>query len=285
MTKLCIYHHNCADGFGAAWVVRKKFGEDCVDFYPGKYQEPPPCVRDRDVILVDFSYKKDVIIEMLKTAKSITIIDHHKSAIEDLKPLEEISSIGMDLREPLYLCFDTNHSGAMLAWLYYFGKEKPPELLRHIEDRDLWKFDLPYTREIQAAVFSYPYDFKVWDQLMASKTDRLIAEGVAIERKHHKDVAELVTAFKRRMIIAGHNVPVASLPYTLSSDAGHMMAKGEAFAACYFDTDGYRNFSLRSTDAGADVSEVAKQYGGGGHRNAAGFKVPLSEIQQFEVQS
>ncbi|WP_224794071.1 DHHA1 domain-containing protein [Pseudomonas fluorescens] len=34
-------------------------------------------------------------------------------------------------------------------------------------------------------------------------------------------------------------------------------------------------FSLRSTDEGMDVSEVASQYGGGGHRNASGFRVPF----------
>ena len=76
------------------------------------------------------------------------------------------------------------------------------------------------------------------------------------------------------MVIAGHDVPVASLPYTLVSDAAHLMAHGEPFAACYWDTAEGRTFGLRATDEGMDVSEVAKQYGGGGHAKAAGFKVP-----------
>jgi nanoRNase/pAp phosphatase (c-di-AMP/oligoRNAs hydrolase) len=70
-------------------------------------------------------------------------------------------------------------------------------------------------------------------------------------------------------------VPAASLPYTLTSDTGHLMAQGEAFAAYYWDTPTGRVFSLRSTDEGLDVSEIAKQYGGGGHRNASGFRVPF----------
>lgn len=78
------------------------------------------------------------------------------------------------------------------------------------------------------------------------------------------------------MVIDGFDVPVANLPYTLSSDAGHLMAQGEPFAACYWDTPAGRVFSLRSSDAGEDVSAVAKTYGGGGHRNAAGFQVPHS---------
>ena len=102
----------------------------------------------------------------------------------------------------------------------------------------------------------------------------MTAAGAAIERKHHKDVAELVKVCQRRMLIGGHDVPVASLPYTLVSDAAHAMAQGEPFAACYWDTAEGRNFGLRATDDGLDVSDIAKKYGGGGHAKAAGFKVP-----------
>lgn len=274
MRKLCIYHGNCADGFTAAWVVRKAYNND-VDFHAGVYQESPPDVTGRDVIIVDFSYKRPVIEEMLKTAKSITIIDHHKSAIEDLEPLQAISSWGMDIREPLYLILSTEYSGAMLTWLHFFKDKEPPQLIKHVQDGDLWQFKLHGTREIQANVFSYPYDFEIWDKLMASDMDDLIAEGKAIERKHFKDIDELVAASVRRMNIGGHNVPVANLPYTLSSDAGHKMGKGEPFAACYMDGPNGRTFSLRSSPDGVDVSEIAKQYGGGGHKHAAGFKVAI----------
>lgn len=283
MRPLCIYHGNCADGFGAAWVVKRKFNND-VDFHAGVYQSPPPDVTGRDVILVDFSYKRPIIEGMMKTAKSITIIDHHKTAIEDLEPLKVRCSVGMDIRDPLYLCFDTNHSGAMLAWLYYFGKEKPPQLLRHIEDRDLWKFEIEGTREIQAALFSYPYDFDIWEKLMDPSTlDKLRQQGAAIERKHFKDIAELLPIVTRRMNIGGFNVPVANLPYIFTSDAGHTLSTGEPFGACYWDTPEGRIFSLRSTDKGEDVSAVAKGYGGGGHRNASGFKVSYQQAAEFEV--
>lgn len=97
-----------------------------------------------------------------------------------------------------------------------------------------------------------------------------------VERKHHKDIAELLGVCRRSMVIGGYRVPVASLPYTLSSDAGHVMAQGEAFAACYWDTDEHRVFSLRSAEDGVDVADIASDYGGGGHKHAAGFKVPRS---------
>ena len=268
---MCIYHGNCADGFGAAWVVRKALGE--IEFHPGNYQEPPPDVTGKDVVMVDFTYKRPVLLGMAEKANSILILDHHKTAAEDL----------IDLPANVTAKFDMNRSGAMLAWDHFFVGEIPPPLLLHIEDRDLWRFALQNTRQIQANVFSFPYDFQVWDTLMATAPAALAAEGEAIERKHFKDIRELLGVTTREMVIGGHRVPVANLPYTMSSDAGHELAKGRPFAACYWDTPDGRVFSLRSNDDGVDVAEVAKQYGGGGHRNAAGFSVPYAIAAAFEL--
>lgn len=294
---MCIYHGNCADGFGAAWVVRKALGSD-IEFVAGIYGQEPPDVAGKDVVIVDFSYKYDILAALARKANSVIVLDHHKSAAEDLARFESFhAGVEEDTRRDdgatllgwktahvmansqngptIACCFDMNRSGAMLAWDHYFPNQEPPQLLRHIEDRDLWLFKLEGTREIQANLFSYPYDFEVWDQLMAADVLTLVSDGAAIERKHHKDVAELVGVTKRRLKIGGFDVPVASLPYTLTSDAGHLMAQGEPFAACYWDTPTGRVFSLRSTDEGIDVSEIASQYGGGGHRNASGFRVPF----------
>lgn len=292
---ICIYHGNCADGFGAAWVVRKALG-DQVEFHAGHYGAAPPDVSGRDVIMVDFSYKRPVLLELAKKARSVLVLDHHKSAAEELAPdmnyvvdlggySGELSykrfqgDVSIDEMENcpyarVYSLFDMGRSGAGLAWDFFFPRQPRPRLIDHIEDRDLWLFRLDGTREIQAAVFSFPYDFEVWDRLFETDLAELRLEGAAIERKHHKDIAELVAVTKRRMVIGGFNVPAASLPYTLTSDAGSMMATGEPFAACYWDTKHGRVFSLRSTDAGEDVSVIAQQYGGGGHRNASGFRIP-----------
>lgn len=284
---LCIYHGNCADGFGAAWAVREAFVPKQIEFHAGVYQNPPPDVADRHVIMVDFSYKRPVIDEMAKAARSILILDHHKSAAEDLSGYAPPPDTWDDWVEAcawheVVALFDMNRSGAGITWDYFHDAPRPP-LIDHIEDRDLWRFALDGTREIQAAVFSYPYDFEVWDRLMAMPLDALRTEGVAIERKHHKDVAELVDVCMREMTIGDRIMPVASLPYTLTSDAGHLMAsRRNGVAACYWDTPDGRVFSLRSTDDGPDVSEIAKLYGGGGHRNAAGFRVPRDhELARF----
>lgn len=274
---IVIYHGNCADGFSAAWCFWRRY-RDGADYVAGVYQEPPPDVTGRDVYLVDFSYKRPVVEQMLKTARSVCLIDHHKTAIDDLKPLFAQDGWTGEPKQLAYLV-DLDRSGATLAWDYLFPGEPRPLLLGHVEDRDLWRFKLAGTREIQANVFSYNYTFEQWDKLMAAGQAELLqmtVAGAAIERKHHKDIAELVKVCQRRMNIGGHDVPVASLPYTLSSDAGHLMATGEKFAACYWDTDTGRTFSLRAADSGMDVSEIAKGYGGGGHAKAAGFTVPRS---------
>src|SRR5277367_4902796 len=114
MKQICIYHGNCADGFGAAWVVRKALG--AVDFHPGVYSEPPPDVTGREVVMVDFSYKRPVLLGMAKSAESILVIDHHKTAAEDLAslPVPNIDAV-----------FDMEHSGAILTWNHYFPGERP----------------------------------------------------------------------------------------------------------------------------------------------------------------
>ena len=213
--------------------------------------------------------------EILKypQVESITLVDHHKSAIEDLQELRTAA----EGRKALNWFCDLEASGAMLAWRHCFGSHEPPRLLGHVQDRDLWRFKLEGTREISAFIFSHEYTFEQWDNLMSADQVELLkmtAAGAAIERKHHKDVAELVKVCQRRMVIGGHDVPVASLPYTMGSDAGHVMAQGEKFSGYYWDTASHRCFGLRSTPDGMDVAEIAQQYGGGGHKHASGFRVP-----------
>lgn len=275
---LVIYHGNCADGFGAAWCFHHSNPKG-YNFHAGVYQNPPPEISKGIIFLVDFSYKHEVVEELLMKGNRIILLDHHKTAIDDLQYLIDGGHINA-------IC-DVNRSGAMIAWDYLFNRNyliKPaPKLIEHIEDRDLWRFALPYTREIQANVFSYPYEFPVWDELMNRDVNELIAEGKAIERKHHKDVAELLGVTTRMLTIGGYTVPVANVPYTLTSDAGHELCKayGSPFAACYWDTPAGRVFSLRSLDDGLDVSEIAKKYGGGGHPHASGFKIPFTELPDY----
>ena len=295
---LCIYHGNCADGFTAAWAVWRALGDD-VEFYPGVYNDAPPDVSGRDVIMVDFSYKLPVLEAMCQPrgASSMLILDHHKTAEADLKGLGVDMSkwtgtvdwkrykenLALDDMENancngaiVYQIFDMERSGAGITWDFFHPNTERHPLVSYVEDRDLWRFALPGSRNVNAFIFSYPYEFLLWDEMarfIQHAQPEAERAGSAIERKHHKDIAELVRVTKRRMVIGGVEVWCANLPYTLTSDAGNLMAEGEPFAACYWDTPEGRVFSLRSRPEGADVSEIAKQYGGGGHKNASGFRL------------
>jgi len=59
-----------------------------LEFHAGVYQNPPPDVTGKDVILVDFSYKRPILDKMKQEANSILILDHHKTAMEDLQGFE-----------------------------------------------------------------------------------------------------------------------------------------------------------------------------------------------------
>jgi uncharacterized protein len=287
---LVIYHGNCLDGFTAAWATWKHFGEE-AEYHPALYGSSPPDVTGRPVYIVDFSYKYDALVEMSFKARSIVILDHHKTAAEDLARLPSINGCYGDLPELESICgshnmptigalFDMERSGAGIAWDFFHPGQARPILVNYVEDRDLWRFRFPATRQFNAYLSSLHFDFDAWecayrDAGSAEGRGRIITQGAAILRAHDKQVRELVASCRYRMIIAGHNVPVANLPFPLVSDAGNLMAEGEPFSACYSDTPTGRVWSLRSKDYGMDVSEIAKQFGGGGHKHAAGFRTAL----------
>lgn len=267
MKKLCIYHGNCPDGFGAATAVKMALGKK-VKFYAGRHQHKPPEVKNRDVIFVDFSYKRDVLLALAAEAKSILILDHHISAEKDL----------VDLPENVTTIFDMNRSGAVMAWEYFHPNTPIPPFLLHIQDKDLWRFELEGTREIMANIHSYPYEFALWEGFIHDDMAEHRQNGTAIERKHIKDVKDLIASSAYRMMIAGYDVPVLNVPYIFSSDAGHIMGKDEPFAVCYSDKATSRSFSLRSAQDGVDVSEIAALFGGGGHKHAAGFGLAFEDL-------
>ena len=274
MKPLIIYHGNCADGFTAAWVARRYFGVDGAEYFAATHGEEPPLdqahgrlvrAHGRHVYLLDFCYKGETMEKLLRAAEKLTILDHHKTAVDEW---------GFLLEEGLaYGVFDMHRSGARLAWDWFFPGEAPPQALSVVEDRDLWRFRFTQTRAVMAAIFSYPYEFEVWDWLMQVDLDGLQQAGEGILRKQAKDIEEFLGENQYRLRIGGHVVPVANLPYFYASEAGHVLAEQAPFAAVYWDTPTGRVFSLRSVEDGVDVSEVAKTYGGGGHVHAAGFQV------------
>jgi oligoribonuclease NrnB/cAMP/cGMP phosphodiesterase (DHH superfamily) len=276
MKPLCIYHGLCADGFTAAWVVWKCFGDGKVDFHAASHGDPPPEVEGRDVYLVDFSYPRPIMEEMIRRTRKLTVIDHHITAAQELEGLIRNDGVVDGV-------FDMDKAGCLLTWEWFFKDREPQQVLLTVNDRDLWKFELPWTREIFLALTSYPYEFAIWDTLMeADRFESLRQDGVALERKQQKDIAEIVSAGRHLITLAGHSVPACNVPPIWASDAGNIMAQGHPFAACFWIDGDKIAFSLRSAPEGLDVSEVAKRFGGGGHRHAAGFKLPWTAYRSIE---
>jgi uncharacterized protein len=282
---LVIYHSPCLDGFTAAWAMWLKHPD--AEFVPGVYGQDPPDCADRDVYLLDFSYKADMMYQIAYECKSLTVLDHHKTAVGELHRLSSGYHDATIDAAKLHIVFDMEKSGARLAWEWFHPGTTVPLFVRLVEDRDLWRFALDWTRELNADFFSYDYDFKYWSHLHRCCDDRVLHQlhrnaGAAILRKQDKDIRELL-AHGRHELAFGRGgdgpsrVPAVNLPYTMASEAGNLLARGAPFAAVYYqDGDGYK-FSLRSEEGGADVSEVASRYGGGGHKHAAGFRVKSLE--------
>lgn len=72
---------------------------------------------------------------------------------------------------------------------------------------------------------------------------------------------------------------MANCPTHLTSDVGHELAnQSGTFGLLWSITkDGHCACSLRS-NGDYDVSAIAKKFGGGGHKNAAGFEVPIKTL-------
>jgi oligoribonuclease NrnB/cAMP/cGMP phosphodiesterase (DHH superfamily) len=219
-----------------------------------------------------------VLVDLSLEARGILVLDHHKSAQADLAAF---IGLGQPFEIPLTAVFDMNRSGARLAWDYADDDGHPPPLLVNlVEDRDLWRFALgPLTRFTHAVLASLPETFESVDQVaqtLVHNAGMIEDQGAAILRQSDKDVQRMIAVSRRAMTIAGHPVPVVNAPPWMASEIGNILAVGHAFAATYYDTaSGKRSFSLRSEASGADVSEIASRFGGGGHAHAAGFAMPL----------
>ncbi len=272
MSNPLVIYHGDADGFCAAWVCQKQWvGE--VGFLEAHYGYHRPSgtkLRGKHVFIVDFSYPREELLEIARLAKRVTILDHHKTAQKDLE--------GIEKEAPNIVCvYDMNMSGARLAY-EFFGRS--PEDCRwvvdYVEDRDLWRWELTDSREINATIQSCAFDFDVWDALALRGKESAVAEGTAILRYQEQEIQEHVK-HAMEVEIAGYKVlGVNTTAKTLTSEILHRLAEISPFAVGWYDDQTCRRYSLRSKKGGIDVSEIAKQFGGGGHVNAAGFEVAVS---------
>jgi oligoribonuclease NrnB/cAMP/cGMP phosphodiesterase (DHH superfamily) len=225
---------------------------------PIQYGEPAPNVAGRDVLMFDFSFDRETLLRLKDQAASFEVYDHHKTAEAALKDIPGCH-------------FDMNKSGATLAWDYFEPGKKAPALVHYVEDRDLWRWALPNSREINAAIASFPLTMEAWDELASTNVVQLELEGRAVLRYKQRMVDWIVKgAVEQEM--DGHKILVANVSYVnVLSEVGEALDKDRPFSACYYWCGGKKFWSLRSDPNGLDVSAIAKAHGGGGHARAAGF--------------
>jgi len=93
--------------------------------------------------------------KLLNYFPSATIYDHHDTTEECFKrPISE-SFDEFIKTQALFknrLIYDNTISGAMLAWNSLFPKQKAPALVEYVQDRDLWAWKLPNSREINTGL-------------------------------------------------------------------------------------------------------------------------------------
>lgn len=251
-----LYHGDCADGFGAAYAAWKVLGDQATYIPVNHGEDPPELPSSAKLAIVDFSYRRDVILELANRVDDIIILDHHTTAQDELAGLP-------------FATFDMDKSGARMAWEFWHPDAEVPELIAYIEDKDLWLWNLEQSKEFTIALHSYPMDFAVWDKLTP---EHLKLEGVALLRLQDQLVQAAVSRVRFETLF-GYEVPVVNASEFRSEIANYLCTQHPevAFAAAYCDDkNGERQWSLRSV-GDFDVAELARQAGGGGHKNASGF--------------
>ena len=284
----CIYHGGCPDGFTAAWLVRDDAGREPCSFIPASYTDVPPFWRiqpEDNVIIVDYSYPRELMVELAGKCNQLVILDHHKTAEADLVGIENEA-------DNITCIFDMNRSGAGLAWSYFGGQDVSKVLVGYIEDRDLWNWELPRSKEVSAYIGSLEQTWTTWTSLNIDLVsgpghptfEVAVGKGGAILRAADKIIASLVKNYRHLVINIEHGpVHMAPSPYAYGSEVAGLLAVPGSYGVYYVDKTDGRKYGLRSLkddpeiEGGYDVSVVAKELGGGGHRNAASFFIPWDQ--------
>ena len=289
-----LYHGQCFDGFTAAWAAREKFKHITMDveYIPVFYNQPPPVMEEKShVYILDFAYPREVLTD-LAFRHRIIVLDHHKTsaaALEGLPPIKPFD-IPVEFHLDLQVHFDMNKSGAMLAWEFFHGDHHIPKLVRLVQDRDLWKFEMHKSDLFHAYLRSFNFDFHTWTRINdgiehEDRFDAFCNEGKAIQRQIERDIESM--AFNAREgLFFGKKAVLANATTHFSEVCHHLLGKfpdAEMAVVYGMSKSGRMIYSLRSRTIGeVDVSAIALSMGGGGHKHAAGFKSnDLSLLSNF----
>lgn len=303
----CVYRKYGPD----AVMIPAKYGED--SYKKARAQLPEKLDKGTTVIVVDFSFPHADMLALFEEVQntpysSVVWLDHHKTAFEAFgwHPTFFYSETDAAWRATwpcVEAVLDNNRSGARIAWDYFFSHEQAPALIEAVDDTDRWVHKLTWSKLLTKAVWAYaPWDFNSFGSFATPQArDKLISEGALLQRKHDSDVAAAIQSGKMNCWIhTPGQVQYAPLPAeptqagyymlglavncapSITSDVGHKLAlESGTYGLCWcLGKDNVVKCSLRSNGE-YDVSAIAKAFGGGGHRNAAGFSCDMHTLMSF----
>jgi len=268
-----LYHKACTDGTGSKFAAWKKFGNN-AEYIAVNYGEPvPPMNFGSEVYIVDFSYDRDVLKQLYSVHKSVVVLDHHKTAEEALKGCPGCH-------------FDMHRSGCVMAWQYFHPDVKVPELLLDIQDRDLWLFNRPFSKEIHAGLQLLKGDMLMWNGVVESpaRYQQLVQEGRLLLKRQKIAIESAVKGKVKIVNMSNHRVGITNTT-DLASEIGNAICESKVhnvdFAVCYcINSNDDVLLSFRSV-GDFDVSPIAARLGGGGHKNASGARVGLGTLTKL----
>jgi oligoribonuclease NrnB/cAMP/cGMP phosphodiesterase (DHH superfamily) len=270
--------HNDLDGAGADAVLRMKYGKITTIFssvgrYPAILALIAGCKGRGDVLSIsDLGYQKGVEAAVQAASRkgwTIEWRDHHRWADTEKALVEPHCSL---------LHIDTTVCATgVVAQDIMPGDGKAAEVARVVCDYDLWKKEDPRSDVLGQVTQRRQHLTYVRNLLMQGKfTDRRI-EGVYAEIKAEMDAD--IQASIRQAKIYGKKYRIAFAPlHGYPSETAHAIRDALGTDIEVIVSSNGR-FSIRSVPPVSHL--IARQFGGGGHPNAAGGTLPFTLLDRF----
>ena len=288
--RLGIYHSKDTDGHFSGAVLKYKYPD--IELRGWDYKDEVPSFETMDgfdeIILIDVTFPFDILQE-LGTKTKLTVIDHHVSF---KKQVDNHLQIGHDVVTDnlKYITFeyiyDDKLSACELGFKYYFGYIPP--IVELVGKYDTWRANgtdewdtvvLPMKYYLYGKV-NKPDDVKnYWfDKYSGDIVDSMLEIGESImeyERKMDESKTNSY-AFEReayglRALCINTNFMSSETMITKFDNSKHDVMIGFAYNGNNWGV------SLRSVGDKVDVSQIARERGGGGHSQSAGFQAVTFE--------
>jgi hypothetical protein len=187
---LVIYHGNqCPDGFAAALAAWLYFDGQAeflgLDHDDVRTLDELPALDARAVYILDFSFSESILRGIESRAAKLVLLDHHLSAAEKLSGFRCRCGV---------VHFDTQKSGARLAWEFFHPDQALPDLVRFVEDRDIWVWQYPESAGFLASLDMEPFEFARWQAIAGLADNALVAyisRGEAMDAKFKQLAREI----------------------------------------------------------------------------------------------